>query len=72
MSKVKPKIEVEGKVALRAHVVIARAIEQGVRHGYRRAHKHTEAPNEEVICAQIEASVMNALDEVLQYSDEAG
>jgi hypothetical protein len=60
--KVKPKVK--------AHVIIARAVEEGVRYGYKRAHRHSDAPSEEALCAQIEAAVVNALDEVLDFSDE--
>ncbi len=38
-------------------------IENGVRRGYRRAHKHTESPEENVIFEQIEDCIMSEIVE---------
>lgn len=45
------------------HHVLSRAVEEGVRYGYNRAHKHVENPDENHICNEIEEAVMNAIYE---------
>ena len=44
-------------------VVMERAIEEGVRLGWRRAHKHVDDPDEAGACDVIESAVWLALDE---------
>jgi hypothetical protein len=51
-------------------VILEQAIGEGVRYGYRRAHKHIENPTEEQICEHIEEQVMNSLDEYFTFDDE--
>jgi len=43
--------------------IIEECVEIGVRRGYRRAHKHTESPQEEAIFESIENCVMSELVE---------
>lgn len=57
-------------VRIRAYDVIWRAVEEGVAYGYKRAHKHTDAPGEESIREHIERAVMASLEEVLAFDDE--
>ena len=52
------------------HVILSQAIEEGVRRGYSRAHKHNEDPSEEVICHTIEDCVMSAIYEYFTFDDE--
>ena len=57
------------KVALKfdAHEILSRAVEEGVRLGYRRAHKHTDEPSEETIVSHVELAVMESLSEVVRW-----
>jgi DnaJ-class molecular chaperone len=70
---VKPAIKafvVKGKVTVNAYAVITRAVEEGVRYGWMRAHKHVDKPDEHQMCQEMENGVMNALCEVLNWGDE--
>ena len=60
------KQKVCGGLNLRAYPVLSRAIEEGVAYGWRCAHKHTEAPDEEAIRDHIVTAV---LDEICEYFD---
>jgi hypothetical protein len=51
-------------------VILEQAIEEGVRRGYRRAHKHIENPTEESICDHIEECVMAQIHEYFTFEDE--
>jgi len=51
-------------------VILEQAIEEGVRYGYRRAHKHIENPTGEQICEHIEEQVMSSLYEYFTFDDE--
>ncbi len=51
-------------------VILYQAIEEGVRRGYSRAHKHNEDPSEEVICETIEECVMSQIYEYFTFDDE--
>ena len=54
----------------RGFAVLSRAVEEGVAAGYRRAHKHSEAPGEETICEHVEREVLGAICEVFAFDDE--
>jgi hypothetical protein len=62
-----PRTRVSGSVRVNAYEVVSRAVEEGVAYGYNRAHKHTAQPTEEHLREQVEAAVMNALCEVLDF-----
>lgn len=51
-------------------VILEMAIEEGVRRGYSRAHKHVENPTEGAIIEQIEDCVMSAIVEYFTFDDE--
>lgn len=53
-------------IAVRALEVLQRAVEEGVEHGWRRAHKHTDTPDEASAREQIASSVV---DEICQWFD---
>jgi hypothetical protein len=53
----------------RFHVILEQAIEEGVRRGWRRAHKHVENPTEESIWEQIEDGVMSSITEYFSFDD---
>ena len=55
---------------VKTYTIVTRAIEEGIAHGYRRAHKHTDAPTPEAIKESIYNEVMNALCEVIEFWDE--
>jgi len=60
------KRTVTGGLRVRAYDVLRRAIEEGVEYGWRRAHKHTDAPDEETIKDQVVTGILN---EVCEYFD---
>ena len=51
-------------------VILDRAIEEGVRRGYRRAFKHNDSPSEEHILSTIEDCVMGEIYEYFTFDDE--
>jgi hypothetical protein len=51
-------------------VILEQAIEEGVRYGYRRSHKHLESPTEEQICEHIEEQVMSSIYEYFTFDEE--
>lgn len=54
-------------LSLNLYAVVARAVEEGIARGWRRAHKHTESPEEAAILDEIEQAVLNALSEVVLW-----
>lgn len=53
----------------RYHVIFEQAVEQGVRRGWHRAHKHVENPTEESILQHLEDGVMSAITEYFDFED---
>jgi len=51
-------------------VILEQAIEEGVRRGYTRAHKHVENPTEGAIIEQIEDAVMSSIYEYFTFDEE--
>ena len=51
-------------------VILEQAIEEGVRRGYSRAHKHVENPTEGAIIEHIEDAVMSAIYEYFSFDEE--
>ena len=51
-------------------VILEMAIEQGVRRGWQRAHKHVENPTEGAICETIEDCVMSQIYEYFTFDEE--
>ena len=51
-------------------VILEMAIEEGVRRGYNRAHKHVENPTENAIMERIEDAVMGEIYEYFSFEDE--
>jgi hypothetical protein len=49
--------------------LVAKAVEDGIGYGYRRAHKHTETPDADTIKETIRQHVMNELCELLDFGD---
>jgi hypothetical protein len=50
--------------------IIEECVERGVIRGYRRAFKHIENPDDDVICSNIEDCVMGELYEYISFEDE--
>jgi len=50
-------------------VILEMAIEEGVRRGYARAHKHVENPTEGAIIQQIEDDVMSSIYEYFDFDE---
>jgi len=51
-------------------VILELAIEEGVRRGYARAHKHVENPAEGAIIEHIEEAVMSQIYEYFTFDEE--
>ena len=51
-------------------VILEQAIEEGVRRGYHRAHKHVESPTEGAIIEHIEEAVMSSIYEYFTFDPE--
>jgi len=54
----------------KTRVILEMAIEEGVRRGYSRAHKHVENPTEGAIIESIEDHVMSAIYEYFTFDDD--
>ena len=50
-------------------VILEQAIEEGVRRGYSRAHKHVDNPTEGAIIEQIEDAVMSQIYEYFTFDE---
>ena len=50
-------------------VILEQAIEEGVRRGYSRAHKHVENPTETAIIENIEDAVMSSIYEYFDFEE---
>jgi archaeosine-15-forming tRNA-guanine transglycosylase len=53
----------------KTRVILEMAIEEGVRRGYSRAHKHVENPTEGAIIENIEDAVMSAIHEYFTFDE---
>jgi hypothetical protein len=53
----------------RMHVILDMAIEEGVKRGWHRAHKHVENPSEESIVDTISDCVMSAITDYFNFED---
>ena len=53
----------------KTYVILEQAIEEGVRRGYRRAHKHNQTPSEETILQEIEDGVISSINEYFSFDD---
>ena len=54
----------------KVRVILEQAIEEGVRRGYSRAHKHNENPSEGAIIEHIEEAVMSSIYEYFTFDPE--
>jgi hypothetical protein len=51
------------------HVILEQAIEDGVRRGWHRAHKHVENPSQESVWEEIENGVMSSIHEYFTFDE---
>lgn len=51
-------------------VILEQAIDEGIRFGYRRAHKHTEEPDESYLIETISNEIMNQIDLYFDFEEE--
>ena len=51
-------------------VILEQAIEEGVRRGYSRAHKHVDNPTEGAIIEHVEEAVMSSIYEYFTFEEE--
>ena len=51
-------------------VILEKAIEEGVRHGYSRAYKHNDDPSDGAVIEAIGDAVMNAIDDYFTFDKE--
>jgi hypothetical protein len=58
-----------GSVRVKAYEVIRRAVEEGVRYGWNRAHKHDEKPDPDATREAIQDAVLNELCEWLIFDE---
>ena len=60
----------EKQMKPKIRVILELAIEEGVRRGYHRAHKHVENPSEGAVIERIEDAVMSQIYEYFTFDDE--
>jgi hypothetical protein len=65
-SKLKPSLPIQVNI----YKIMARAVEEGIRYGWNRAHKHTDSPTKEHTIDEIEKAVMNELSEIFIFNGE--
>ena len=58
-----------GDLRLRTYSILSNAVERGIDYGYRRAHKHTDAPDEFTVTDAIHTAVMDAISDVIEFPD---
>ncbi len=63
------KKKIEGEIKVRVFMVVDEAIENGVKYGWNRAHKHTDAPSPETVQDEICRAVMNELSTWLDFGE---
>tara|TARA_R110000851_G_scaffold88913_1_gene194096 strand:+ start:456 stop:629 length:174 start_codon:yes stop_codon:yes gene_type:complete len=55
---------------VKKYSLIEQIVEQGVAAGYRRAHKHTDSPDEETITYCVEQYIMQGFDEYFDFDED--
>jgi len=64
--------QIKSDLRVRAYAVMERAVEDGVRAGFSRAHKHTDSPSPEALVDEIANQVMNAICEWFVFEEGDG
>lgn len=64
------KIQVKKvEVRVKLYHLIEDAVERGINRGWNRAHKHTDAPTEEMLKDQLNLAVMGEICELIDFQD---
>lgn len=63
------KRSVSGVMVVRTYEVLSRAVEEGYRLGWNRAHKHTDNPGEDHIEDQVISAIMGQICEVFDFPE---
>ena len=66
----KKKRAVRSTIKVRTYSLVCDAVLGGVESGWRRAHKHTNTPDEETIKSTIYDAVTCALSDTLDFGDD--
>lgn len=64
------KRKVSGRMVVKAYSVLERAVEEGFRRGWARAHKHTDAPDESYVEEQVVSAIMGDVCDVFDFPDD--
>ena len=54
----------------KVRVILEQAVEEGVRRGYHRAHKHVENPTEGAIIEHVQEAVMGSIHEYFTFDGD--
>jgi hypothetical protein len=52
------------------HAILSTAIEEGIRRGWRKSHKHCEKPDEEFIFNELEECIMGNICEYFSFDED--
>ena len=63
------ELELKASIKINAYRIIDDAVERAITYGYRRAHKHTDRPSEQLIVQEVHRAVMNDLCEILKFDE---
>lgn len=63
------RADFRGEIRVKSYRVLERAVEEGVRYGWGRAHKHTASPSAEETQDHIAREVMNAISEYFEFEE---
>lgn len=51
------------------YAILTRCVEEGVAHGWRRAHKHTDKPEKEHLLTAIENAILSEISEYFYFNE---
>jgi len=54
----------------RTRIILSECIENGLRYGYNRAHKHVDQPSQETITQAMDKAIWNEIDERFSFDDD--
>jgi len=54
----------------RTRIILSECIENGLRYGYSRAHKHTDQPSQETFTQAMDKAIWNEIDERFSFDDD--
>ncbi len=57
------------KIKFKTYQLIERAVEEGIRYGYKKAHKHTDNPDEEGLKQLILDAIMQEFSEIINFEE---